>query len=320
VLPEEKIAQWFLADANIRPPIDIRAEVGKLAEIREIGLPVDADAVLLGHSPKRQRPLLLLQSNAAATRRTFTLAHELGHIVIPWHAGTFVCNTDLHIRVPNYIYRETETEANRFASEVLMPTSWIRQIAAKSTTIVGMIRELQQSGVSSLAATIALSRKLSPGYVYAEVDPSERVTFSGRSPDTHMSAPALGSVLNTDSLDALATNHETIATAAGLIHWWHLGTLKRSLPKLNGPDSRSILDDILHRVASTAEERRVLAQSVNGIVGAANGKAKASNRDLYTILRARFEGREKLRRIIADSAFDSFLVQKAHELDQRVEM
>jgi hypothetical protein len=106
-------------------------------------------------------------------------------------------------------------------------------------------------------------------------------------------------------------------TAAGIIHWWHLGTLKRLMPAANSPDSCAILDEILRRVTNTEDERRKLGQSVNGVVGSANSKAKATNRDSYTILKGKFEGRDRLSKIVLDPAFESFLIQKAHELDQR---
>lgn len=61
-------------------------------------------------------------------RRRFTLAHEIGHICIPWHTGITVCSLD----DPSYkvqgqtLINTQELEANTFASELLMPTPWIQ--------------------------------------------------------------------------------------------------------------------------------------------------------------------------------------------------
>ena len=56
-------------------------------------------------------------------RRNFTLAHELGHIFIPWHNGDIKCNfKDNYVKVGGKRLLDTqELEANIFASDFLMP-------------------------------------------------------------------------------------------------------------------------------------------------------------------------------------------------------
>ncbi len=179
------------------------------------------------------------------------------------------------------------------------------------------IRRLRTSGASALAASIALCRHLPPGYVFSEIDVSGRVHFAGKSQKTHVAPPSLGEIANTASLDKLGTAHERISTSIGEIHWWHLGRLERSAVRNSLEDSTAILDVIIARVASSPAERKKLIQSVNGIVGAANGTARATKADLYTILRGRFEGRPHLLQVITDRDFESFLVTKADELELR---
>lgn len=60
-------------------------------------------------------PLIIVERKMPNDRKRFTLAHELGHMVM--HA---MCND------PISIHRDREDEANRFASEFLMPASRIR--------------------------------------------------------------------------------------------------------------------------------------------------------------------------------------------------
>lgn len=52
-------------------------------------------------------------------RRNFTLAHELGHIFIPWHNGDIKCNfKDNYVKVGGKRLLDTqELEANIFASD-----------------------------------------------------------------------------------------------------------------------------------------------------------------------------------------------------------
>lgn len=79
--------------------------LGVLMVKRDLALRIDA----IGTWPAGHRPLFLLNSSAPADRKRFTLAHELGHTVM--HPAPV---------------QDQEAEADRFASELLMPASEIR--------------------------------------------------------------------------------------------------------------------------------------------------------------------------------------------------
>ena len=59
-------------------------------------------------------PVIILNRRMDNDRKRFTLAHELGHII-------------MHFDFPVSDYRDKENEANRFASEFLMPQRYIKQ-------------------------------------------------------------------------------------------------------------------------------------------------------------------------------------------------
>jgi Zn-dependent peptidase ImmA (M78 family)/transcriptional regulator with XRE-family HTH domain len=63
----------------------------------------------IGNWPEGHRPIFMMNSAAPADRRRFSLAHEVGHAV-------------MH-QVPK---PDQEVEADRFASELLMPTNTVR--------------------------------------------------------------------------------------------------------------------------------------------------------------------------------------------------
>ena len=103
-------------------------------------------------------------------RRRFTLAHELGHICIPWHTGVTLCSLD----DPSYriqgqrMINTQELEANTFASELLMPTQWIQEnfqlceFGFKET-----VAEIaRQAKTSIMACFYALENALPSGHVY----------------------------------------------------------------------------------------------------------------------------------------------------------
>jgi Zn-dependent peptidase ImmA (M78 family) len=55
-------------------------------------------------------------------RRRFTIAHELGHYLLPLHGATAQCvKTDMGVFEPKDANLKREAEANRFAAALLMP-------------------------------------------------------------------------------------------------------------------------------------------------------------------------------------------------------
>ncbi|MEV6427225.1 ImmA/IrrE family metallo-endopeptidase [Nocardia sp. NPDC051463] len=85
-------------------------------------VPVDAVSCM----PGDEDPLVLLNSGTPAERQRFTLAHELGHMV-------------MH-RVP---HADQEPQANAFASELLMPTRDIRSDLRAQPLSVQRLLELK---------------------------------------------------------------------------------------------------------------------------------------------------------------------------------
>lgn len=103
-------------------------------------------------------------------RRRFTLAHEIGHICIPWHSGITVCSLD----DPSYkvqgqtLINTQELEANTFASELLMPTPWIQSnFNLIDFKMKELIKKVSSKAKTSIMATLyALENALPPGHVY----------------------------------------------------------------------------------------------------------------------------------------------------------
>jgi Zn-dependent peptidase ImmA (M78 family) len=101
-------------------------------------------------------------------RHRFTLAHELGHVAIPWHAGTIRCKTDDPTVVVGQksLVDSQEREANAFASELLIPSDWLRERKARAKrldTLLDTVRK--QTKTSVLASLYALEYVLNPDEV-----------------------------------------------------------------------------------------------------------------------------------------------------------
>lgn len=72
-------------------------------------------------------------------RRRFTIAHELGHFLLPFHAADAQCaKTDMGVMKSKDANRKREAEANRFAASLLMPQKHfagdIRSLRAPETS------------------------------------------------------------------------------------------------------------------------------------------------------------------------------------------
>ncbi|UFH49200.1 ImmA/IrrE family metallo-endopeptidase [Pseudomonas sp. KNUC1026] len=122
MVPEEKMARGVLALRNLLPPFDLDALAAEYAELEYLNLPYDVDGITIGIG-RPEKPRILVNDAAPPTRRKFTLAHELGHIVIPWHTRTIVSHLNPHQADASYL--RMEAEANRFAAELLMPSDWL---------------------------------------------------------------------------------------------------------------------------------------------------------------------------------------------------
>lgn len=90
-------------------------------------------------------------------QKRFTLAHELGHIIL--HQGASFCNkNDLNIYTTS---SEKELEANTFASELLLPEARMLEILKKSDLKIELIKEVANQYETSLTATAIRLVKLS---------------------------------------------------------------------------------------------------------------------------------------------------------------
>lgn len=164
-----KFASNIVAANNLTPPIDPTTVIkGYGIEIIEtenqLGIEAYSD---LGEVPQ-------ITINTAFTfpaRKRFTLAHELGHIIIPWHNGDVKCDTDKpYNRIGGKTLLDTqELEANIFASELLMPHDWLTaQIGNSKQTFQDLITDIQSVAQTSVMACL---------YALEDAFPSGKVFF-----------------------------------------------------------------------------------------------------------------------------------------------
>lgn len=317
-LPEEKVAWRLLGKYRLAPPVDIGSLLSEMAEVEVADLPVDADAITLHLKDSQRRPHVILNRNRPLTRRRFTCAHELGHIAIPWHVGTMtVSHVSGHRRFLDPIYRQMEAEANRFASEILMPTQWIKGLFEQEKEIVRLhehVAEIAQ--VSSTTSALALTRSLPRGFAFVELEKSTgRVLYAAQSAGTWVNLPSIGEImqgnpfLTTPTVGAVTTGH-------GTIHWGDFSQATASDTLISdGLDWRETLDAIFSDLKLTDDAKKAHRMSISGIVGSANQGVRERNLEaLVHVFRGRFSGRPELQDVITHPRFEEFLRRRARDI------
>jgi Zn-dependent peptidase ImmA (M78 family) len=127
-----------LPDGPVLPLASALERAGAVVVTRPLGS-AQIDAIVSW--PEGRTPLVLLGDHAPADRQRFTLAHELGHAV-------------MH-QVPT---EQQESEADRFASELLMPATAIR--AQLDGLSVPKLAKLKSKWGVSMAALLRRGRDL----------------------------------------------------------------------------------------------------------------------------------------------------------------
>ncbi|MGW2858180.1 ImmA/IrrE family metallo-endopeptidase [Streptomyces sp. NPDC001205] len=95
--------EWNVPAGPIDDLVALLEDAGALVVVRDLGT-TDLDAV--SQWPHGRAPLVLINSAASVDRSRFSLAHELGHLIMHHEPGEG---------------RTQETQADRFAAELLMP-------------------------------------------------------------------------------------------------------------------------------------------------------------------------------------------------------
>ena len=318
--PEINLARRVQQKFELSPPVDILALIKHYARVVILPFPLDIDGISLNLKIPKKRPTIILNGRRAETRKRFTLAHELGHVLIPWHCGTIIDDIDALTSGKDSSYWELEGEANRFAAELLMPHGWLASVIKSHQNPCAIVEfTTERANVSMDAAVIRIINALGPGYVYALVDGDGLVIASGRSPGTLASVPEKGTYLEGDTTFPASDARWEAPWRDRVWLWWHFAT-EAKLPALSGTrDWRQILDIILNDINLSPIETIKIKQTINGIIGYVNGiiarRSHGSTPEtLYAASMQRFDSRSLedpiLRECVYHREFPIFLATR----------
>jgi hypothetical protein len=318
ITPEINLARRLISKYSLKPPIKIIHLAKNYASVESLEIPFDVDGItikLRGTVPR----ILLNSLNTNLRRKRFTLAHELGHVIIPWHFGTIIDDDTELIHLQDHPF---EAEANRFASELLMPSAWLQEIVNHfddpETMIDGVVEGANVSFQAAIIRTIAF---LPPGLVYAQMSDVGKVISSGRSPNTPVYPPEWGKRVDPASLYPFSEDHFSFRQGGSTYFWWRFPD-RVKIDDIGDPrDWREILNTIVQNIGVPQSGRSRFKQSINGII--ANRHAleirneKPSAEALMAACLTRLRSNPELELFVAHGDLETFLSKRVTELSKK---
>lgn len=157
-------ADRLLAKASIRKPsvdVDFLATEVCKVELRAAPFDGDMDGALIREP--RQTPIVAVNTTLSPERRRFTIAHELGHLIL--HSDAYHVDTKIFLRnsLSSTAESAIEVEANQFAAHLLVPDWMLSESIDEygSLDIEDLATNLApRYGVSLQAMTLRLGKLL----------------------------------------------------------------------------------------------------------------------------------------------------------------
>jgi len=145
-------AKALLAELNISGPTDARRVAERLQlDINELDV-TGFDGALVRAKGTPFGTIVVRDSIRELGRKNFTVAHEIGHFLLPGHEDADLVCTSEELGNWSDSAKQFEREANEFAAELLMPESFVRKILGRSEPSLTLIEQIASSCQTSLSA------------------------------------------------------------------------------------------------------------------------------------------------------------------------
>ncbi|HQU93175.1 MAG TPA: ImmA/IrrE family metallo-endopeptidase [Pyrinomonadaceae bacterium] len=146
----EDYARLLLSNLNLDQAGDLQAILSALRlTVREDS--VDSfEGALVCRLDRSKGVIVLSNSITDEGRRRFTVLHEVGHYILPGH-GKISCKSS-EIESNDFRLSPQEQEANRVASELLLPTRLVYQIVRDRKATIALASQLAAKFGTSLTA------------------------------------------------------------------------------------------------------------------------------------------------------------------------
>lgn len=307
--PVEKMAARVLSKNGLHPPYDLASLVSKYGNVEYHTFPINADGITIGIGGE-DKPIILINNEQPDTRRKFTLAHELGHIIIPWHTGTIVSHIDGDLA--DFEYWQMESEANQFASELLIPQSWILKQNFESNSVEAFInRILDDTGASRDAVLIKTFKVLDFPVVCAQVDIFGEVIKVYRTKCAPSGASLIGKNAFSEKIFSTFESEEKFSLGDRDYKSWVFSDL--GIIETDDRPWRDVLTQIL---AETNSEG--LQQSINATMAMRYNRNKGkSESEICSRVIQSYDGEERFEEIVKHKLFPQYVIKRVRELEAR---
>ena len=311
-----KIAKLVLKRASITTlPTPVRKVAAKYTDVENIDIPFDLDGICISKPKGKSR--ILVNNTVTPSRKRFTIAHELGHIVIPWHTGIIVDYSTSEYDDYSIDYAELEHEANLFAAELLLPSDIIVErlsnLSAENDDWSIFIQTIaNEAKVSLLTAIIKIFAHIIDDFVFIVVDEQNMVIYSGKSEGSKVSVPKNGEMFKSDEYLPFNSKKWIINTTNNTYYIINT-SLNVSLAKSEDTNWKKIIDIIAIDNIEDEEERKHVINSLNGVVGYFNSRNKGkgiSYSIYYSKLYAAIQSHVELLPLYGDERFPDYLKNK----------
>lgn len=305
-------------------PVDVFSIAKAYADVEFQSLPKTIDGLAV-HRPHGKPSKIVINKNTPAARQRFTAAHELGHILIPWHSGMSIDTFDAALSGDEPFAADDEGEANRFAAELLLPASQVRTALRSSSICKGILQMRKAAEVSLEVACLAAVAHSSKTHLVVVVDGVSKIIAAYRSSTSWISRPAIGARMESPSTFFAPFEPEVqIARVSPYedsqsLYAWTIDSDR--LWKIAGRtgDWRPTLAEIIASLPD-AEEKRGLKESFAGMAGSANNlvqRKSLSFKRRFELLLHRAISNGTVARMASHEKFPTLLAQRARSLRPR---
>lgn len=331
----EKIAKSLIRVKKIEEPIDIFELIKEYASFEiEYDIPFQFDGLCFF---KEGLPNIIINGNNAESRQRFTLAHELGHILIPGHRNIISCNIDnvdenisdkYNSEELYFEYMSKELEANTFASELLMPLNWIKQVIMKSKSFQEIINIInRETGLSIQAITIRVIKHLKPGNIIFINYQNEDETSIYISPSTNLykfdiNNNDLNKPYVKKKLREIAKNIDVFNFNNYKVEVYDIYDDIHLEKDIYVPQKKST-DIIIEFLKNEyTDDARKMFLKINGIVANINSRKRISTMskdEFYRVVKDKFRNREgDIREIAETEYFQQYIAKRYDEFCDQV--
>lgn len=309
--PVEKLANLIIKRHNLKPGFDIKEFLATQSDLRFGEIPNGVDGISINLKSKDKQPVVIISTNLPFVRQKFTMAHELGHIVIPWHIGTIFSHTDENHSYANRLYRNCEVEANKFAAELLMPSQWVESLLSTQHPADALETIRKIAGTSHIATFYKIGSKISTEYIGILTNSHEKV-ISAISNNPRLKMREKDKSINEQAIFRNASEIRSSTHAQNKFFWLKY---PKDVVVPTENDSRS-WREILYPIIEELKLDKKLGQSISGCISYLN-KPGVKRNEFFLKARQRIASSNNFFELSKHPDFELFLIKRIDELISR---